>query len=338
LIDTLPWQAEQWQALVQRYNNSQLPHALLFSGPTGIGKRQFADSFAASLLCHQPSEAGQSCDQCRGCTLRLAGNHPDLVEIEPEEAGKAIKIDQIRALSDFTSLSAQFDHGYKVIILEPAENMNRAAANSLLKTLEEPTDNTVLILVTSAPQRLLPTIRSRCQAINFIAPTHTTAVNWLNSQLSGGDASKWLEITEGAPLTALQLANSESSADIEDSYRNSLDALHDLLSNDQDPVSVASQWYKADSLRALRWLSVWVMDIIRLATLNGTGVQPPYLACPGQQDKLQTMAEELQLESLHGFLAKLNEAGRLLVTTQANQQLVIEELLIRWSTLPRTST
>jgi len=338
-MDVLPWQIEQWQALVQRHSNGQLPHALLFSGPSGIGKRQFADLFAASLLCQHPSETGQPCGECRGCTLRLAGNHPDLVEIEPEEPGKAIKIDQIRALADFTSLSAQFDHGYKVIILEPAENMNRAAANSLLKTLEEPTENTVLMLVTSAPQRLLPTIRSRCQAINFTAPTLSVAADWLTTVLAGDDdPRKWLEISEGAPLTALRLASSENRVDIEETYRNSLNALRDLLSHEQDPVAVAAQWYKADSLRALRWLNVWVMDIIRLATLNGTGTLPPYLACPEQQDKLQTIANKLELEGLHHFLAKLNQAGRLLVTTQANPQLVVEELLIRWSTLPRTST
>jgi len=337
-MNILPWQTGQWSALIERRSTGKLPHALLLSGTTGIGKRQFADAFVANLLCQQPTETGGACGTCRGCTLRLAGSHPDLVTIEPEEAGKAVKIDQIRALAEFTALSAQFEHGYKVIILEPAENMNRAAANSLLKTLEEPAANTVLILVTSAPQRLLATIRSRCQQVTFTAPGYEAAINWLGSQLPGDNAARWLEISDGAPLAALQLANSEHSAEIEDAYRTYLDTLSDLLTLEQDPVSVANQWYKADSLRALRWLSVWVMDIIRLATLAGTGIRPPYLACPGQQDTLQTLADRIELEALHGYLAKLNEAGRLLVTTQANQQLVIEELLIRWSALPRSST
>ncbi len=328
-MNLLPWQTTQWQQLVSRRRQGKLPHAVLLSGPEGLGKRQFAEQFAESLLCHDNDENGGACGKCRGCLLLKAGSHPDFKRIEPEEAGKAIKVDQVRALSSFTVLSAQFDHGYKVVLIGPAENMNRASANSLLKTLEEPADNTILILLTSAPQRLLATIRSRCQRLNFIAPDYATATQWLNTQ-SVTNPQQWLEIADGAPLAALDLFNHDDES-IESRYGSGLETLEALQSRRKDPISIAAEWQKKDSLRTVKWLTNWVMDIIRLAQ----GGQANSISCPSQQSRLTNLAKQLDIGGLHAYLPHLYEATRLLGTTQVNQQLLLEEILIRWAALPK---
>jgi len=332
----LPWQTEQWQQLTKRYRQGKLPHAILLSGPSGIGKHQFAEQLSHSLLCAEPTSNGMACGQCRSCLLLKAENHPDLIKIEPEEAGKAIKVDQVRGLSDFSVLSAHVDGGNKVIVLDPAENMNRAAANSLLKTLEEPVKNTILLLVTSHPQRLLATIRSRCQRLDFISPEHVLASNWLSS-MQVEQPEQWLEIAGGAPLTALRLANSveKEDKDIIVHYQSGLDVLEALLSRQQDPISIASKWEKTNSLRAIGWLTNWVMDLIRLASMTNMEESPPYMACPSQLLRLRALASKLDIDGLHGYLERLYEAARLLATTQVNQQLLLEEILIRWAALPK---
>jgi len=332
-MNPLPWQTDQWQQLVSRRRQGKLPHAVLLSGPEGLGKHQFAEQFAASLLCQDTSDDGFACGQCRGCTLLKADTHPDIARIVPDEPGKNIKVDQIRGLSNFTVLSAQFEKGYKVVLLDPAENMNRAAANSLLKTLEEPADNTILLLLTSAPQRLLATIRSRCQRIDFVAPAFQTARAWLEKE-SVQDPEQWLEIADGAPLSALALANGENNS-IAERYQSGLEVLEALLQRRQDPLSIAAEWQKQDAIQALRWLTSWVMDMIRLASASGNGHALPYMACPGQQSRLSGLANQLDLDGLHSYLGRLYEASRLLTTTQVNQQLILEEILIRWAALPK---
>jgi len=328
-MNLLPWQTEQWQQLVSRQRQDKLPHAVLLSGAEGLGKRQFANQFAESLLCHDNNADATACGQCRGCLLLRAGSHPDIKYIEPEEAGKAIKVDQVRALTNFTVLSAQFDQGYKVVLIGPAENMNRAAANSLLKTLEEPADNTVLILYTSAPQRLLATIKSRCQRLNFIAPTYAVATEWLTSQ-SVANAQQWLEIADGAPLAALNLAHHEDDS-IEARYESGLDTLEALQARRKDPISIAADWHKKDSLQVLKWLTNWVMDIIRIAQ----GGHSVTITCPSQHARLENFANQLDADALHAYLPHLYEALRLLSTTSVNQQLLLEEILIRWAALPK---
>ncbi len=325
----LPWQTAQWQQLVSRQRQGKLAHAVLLSGAQGLGKRQFAEQFAESLLCHDKGENAAACGQCRACLLLKAGSHPDIKYIEPEEEGKAIKVDQVRALTDFTVLSAQFDQGYKVVLIGPAENMNRAAANSLLKTLEEPAENTILLLYTHAPQRLLATIKSRCQRLNFVAPTYTLSTEWLKQQ-SVANAEQWLEIADGAPIAALNLARNDDES-IASRYESGLDTLEALQSRQRDPVSIAAEWQKKDSLRAVKWLTNWVMDIIRLAQ----GGSVASLSCPSQQSRLTSLANRLDVDGLHAYLAHLYEASRLLGTTQVNQQLLLEEILIRWSALPK---
>src|SRR5690606_26968585 len=149
-----------WQQICAQQAANKLPHALMLAGPKGIGKRHLAEALAHLLLCLAPVE-GTPCGKCRSCQLNHAQPHPDFLMLAPEEGSKAIKVDQVRGLIESLGKTAQ-QGGYKVLVLEPAEAMNINSANALLKSLEEPANNTLLILVSHTPSAVLPTIRSRC--------------------------------------------------------------------------------------------------------------------------------------------------------------------------------
>lgn len=146
MADIYPWQQALWSQLGGR---AQHAHAYLLYGPAGIGKRALAEHWAAQLLCQRPAAAG-ACGECKACQLLAAGTHPDYFVLEPEEAEKPIRVDQVRDLVGFVVQTAQLG-GRKVVLLEPAEAMNVNAANALLKSLEEPSGDTVLLLISHQP-------------------------------------------------------------------------------------------------------------------------------------------------------------------------------------------
>lgn len=318
----LPWQQDIWHRLQQARSRQRLPHALLFSGPEGVGKQDFALRFAQSLLCTSIDEAGQPCGRCRHCQLFQAGNHPDLQMIGPEEGSKSgeIKVDMIRALSDGASLTAK-SGGHKLIIIRPADRMNSAAANSLLKTLEEPTSNTVLVLLTDRPSRLLPTIRSRCQRFTFTLPDRAQALTWLQGRIQHGDPQTLLDLAGGAPLKALAVDDPE----ILEQYRIAFQAFLGLAQVRIDPVKLAEQWTKYDIKRLLEWLLGWVIDMVRLKACAA----PPILFNRDQRQALQRLAEGLNSQRLQRFLAQVYEL-RNLADSNLNPQLMLERLLLEW--------
>ncbi|MCU7810034.1 MAG: DNA polymerase III subunit delta', partial [Candidatus Thiodiazotropha sp. (ex Notomyrtea botanica)] len=206
----LPWQDEQWLRLQQARQQGRLPHALLFGGPRGVGKEAFALAFAQATLCPDSDDEGRPCGICRHCHLLHSGTHPDFQWVVPEEESKSgeIKIDAIRKLTASAGLTAQ-SGGHKVVIIQPAHRMNTAAANSLLKTLEEPTRDTLIILLTDQPARLLPTIRSRCQQVHFQIPPNQDSLDWLGGKIKHADGETLLSLASGAPLLALKLDDAD---------------------------------------------------------------------------------------------------------------------------------
>jgi DNA polymerase-3 subunit delta' len=222
------WNKPALEAIVATL--SRLPHALLIHGAPGIGKLALAEHLARLILCESPAAPTEPCGHCGPCRWALAGNHPDLRRIEPESLAPAvageegarqektarpsteIKVDQIRELADFLNVGSHRG-GRRVAIVHPAEAMNLHAANSLLKSLEEPSPSVVFLLVSHRPARLLPTIRSRCVAVPVPMPEPGVARGWLAEQ-GVAEAERWLAFSGGAPLLALEYAHAEKAADL----------------------------------------------------------------------------------------------------------------------------
>lgn len=225
----LPWQRETasgWLAQRDRF-----AHAWLIHGMPGIGKLEFARAAAASLLCESPVQQF-ACGHCAACTWVASGNHPDLRRVRPEaiavqegaasgdgmdegagEGGaakrapsKEIRIDQIRALESWFN-TATHRGGWRVALVYPAQALNVISANALLKVLEEPPPNTVFLLVVDAPDRLLPTLVSRCRRLPLPAPGPEPSLRWLREQ-GVSTPEDWLAAAGGAPLAAWRLAQS----------------------------------------------------------------------------------------------------------------------------------
>jgi DNA polymerase-3 subunit delta' len=209
---TLPWHDEPWQRLQARRQRDAMPHALLLAGPAGLGKRAFAQRLVQGLLC-QNARDGDACGECRSCLLFQAGTHPDVIALgfglrKDGVQRSEIVVDQIRELSARLAKVSQFG-GWQIATIEPADAMNVAAANALLKTLEEPAAQTLLLLVADAPWRLPQTIRSRCQRIEFQLPETAQAVAWL-SALGVPEPTQALAAAGGNPGLARALAEDGS--------------------------------------------------------------------------------------------------------------------------------
>jgi DNA polymerase-3 subunit delta' len=319
-----PWQCNIWQALESRWHDGRLPHALLLSGQQGLGKQAFAHAFAQALLCQKPLDDGTACGKCTGCQLFQAGSHPDYAVIKPLEEGKAIGIDQIREVCRYLALTSQYG-GYKAVIITPADRMTTAAANSLLKTLEEPVGHTLLMLVTSRPNALLPTIRSRCQHVKYRRPPVSEVLPWLQKQVgSDQDAELLLALAQGSPLTAANMAR----ADMLSSRRTLLDDLQKIVEGNADPVVTADNWTKSGANQVLYWLTAWVADMIRLKFT----VQATLLTNRDILQVLQSLAERVELQRLYNYWDEITRSSRLL-EGQVNLQLLMEEVFIGWSGL-----
>jgi DNA polymerase-3 subunit delta' len=322
----LPWLVSTFADLQQRRAQGRLAHALMFVGPAGIGKHQLAERFAQSLLCAQPHADGQPCGHCHACSLYAAGTHPDLFRLSPEEDSKNIRIDQIRALIEGMSLSSHYGR-HKVVILNPADAMNIAAANALLKTLEEPPADTILLLVTDRPSFLPATIRSRCQTLRLALPARDEAQAWLATQLGNPEeAAVLLALAGGAPLAALDLADEQLAR-----RQEMLNGWQQLASGKADPVKLAADWVKPGLRLPITWIYGWVADMIRLR--NGGENQ---LTNQDAKAALQNLAEELDLTLLYGLLDRVTETIKL-ANSQVNPQTLMEGILLYWSNLPRNA-
>jgi len=256
-----PWHGESWSKLIARRGQDRLPHALLLCGATGLGKRAFADAFAAALLCQRPRADGTACGECRACHLVHAGTHPDFVRVNLElrDDGKPrteIIVEQIRQLSERLALTPQFG-GWQIVLIDPADAMNVSASNALLKTLEEPTPATLIALIADQPARLSATIRSRCQRIDFRSPARGDAQGWLVAQ--GVDAktgSAALAASGGNPGLALAWAKAGGLATRDDVAKD----LRNLCAGKASVIEVANRWSKAEPESRLWFASMLLQD------------------------------------------------------------------------------
>lgn len=326
MLNLLPWQQQQWQQLLTARQNEKLAHALLLSGPRGIGLEQFAQILAASLLCSAPLKNSLPCGHCRACSLFETGNHPDIYWIEPEEEGKQIKVEQLREMIDFINLKSQYER-YKIAVITPADNMNRSAANTLLKTLEEPPGSSLLVLISERPNLLPITIRSRCQQLVFRSVYDHTGVNWLREKIPADlSPEELLRIAGGAPLAALTL--------IEHGYlekQKTIIADLDLLQMAQaDPIKVAERWNGYGALEVLEWLLQMFRDMLRIRNSVEPAVFYPseVLSC---MRRLTNGLDLYRLMRCHDLVLKNYQLGTGQVSY--NTQGLLEEFVIYWQSL-----
>jgi DNA polymerase-3 subunit delta' len=325
-----PWLSSAWDQLVAR--RQALPPALLIQGRSGLGKTALGTAFAQSLLCEGATEA-PPCGRCEACLWFRQGNHPDFRLLQPEAldespppegdvrrrdgeaASRQIRIDQVRDLQAFLAIGTH-RRGLRVVLIRPAEAMNVAAANALLKGLEEPLPGTVFLLVSSAPDRLLPTVRSRCQRVLVAPAPAADAVPWLTSQgVSDPDAA--LAYAANAPLAAL-----ENAAD-----RPVRDALlRALASGERDALALVDACQAAAPVQVIVWLQKWVADLVLARVAGRTRYHLRQLPA------VRALAESAALEPLLRFERSL-DACAAVAQHPLNARLFLEAIFIRYTRL-----
>lgn len=329
------WQIKQWKQMWSAKQENRLAHALLVTGIAGTGKAQFVESFVRAYCCKQNKTIDSDVvptDECscHACRLITGRAHPNVLWIEPEKIGSAIKVDQIRNISDFINQTSLQDE-YRIVIINPADEMNINAANALLKTLEEPSPGSILILISNHAAQLPATILSRCQRIIFPRPDTELALTWLNKQLSSHhkkleinlDTELLLRLANGAPLAAMQLVKMEIL-----SARTYLFQTLYLLSQKQaDPIQVAAKIQDLEIIPFLDFMLTWIMDLLRL-----------HLGCAKDEILNQDFATQLIAIQHQCFLHSINKymdylqhvRGQIQMGINLNKQLMIENVLIRW--------
>jgi DNA polymerase-3 subunit delta' len=310
--DMCPWLTDHWSFFLQRLNDKRLAHALMVTGPEGIGKMSLTSVMVARLLCIE-AQSGP-CGNCQSCKLLAGGAHPDCFELQPEEGSEVIKVQQVRGLISSLELTTTVSE-CKVAFIHPAENMNIAAANALLKSLEEPVGNTVLILVTANPGRLPITIRSRCQVISIHQPEQKLAADWLEERTgkNRAEVDAALQAAGGSPFRALGYLDSPEL----DAYAQVRQGLATLLIRPGTVSSISSQLNELEPVDLWRWLSMCASDAVKsTATGSPSGWLPTEVKLTGKDLlRLQHQAD----------------INRHLTATQVRGDLLLQSWLIRWA-------
>ncbi len=324
-----PWQNSVWQSFIRQVENGVLPHALLVGGGDGIGVEKLGAAMAHYLLCRSPME-GVACGGCKACLLIRAGSHPDLVEIEAEGKGKAIKVDQIRSLTAFVSKTSQ-QGGRKLVIINPAESMNLNAANSLLKCLEEPAGDTVLILLSLEPSRLMPTIRSRCSKVSVLPPSNADSIAWL-SELGVEEPQTLLDECGQAPLLALEWWHN-------DYFQQRIKMCESLVALSEGAVSVGTvvqSWSSYSALDVINATLTWLDRLIReRVSSDGNAQKRASEVWASLRDATAAIPETLLFRFRDALCQRKAHIQR---NSNLNSTLILEELLMDWKAMIRHSS
>jgi DNA polymerase-3 subunit delta' len=326
--ELLPWMRDHYNRLLGLATSGKLAHAYLFGGQQGLGKLMLARHFAHYLLCSD-KQGDQPCGMCRECQLIAAGSHPDLKLIQPEESSE-IKIDQVREIIEFISKTSQRG-GYKIVLVNPAEAMNIHSANALLKVLEEPSRNTLLVLVSHQPALLMATIRSRCHSMKFNRPPPSIVIPWLESKNIHASAEELLRMANNVPLRALKLADDDALHD-----RTVLHTVLEKLLQGSLGISEAAaecgQYDLEDNIEAMM---LCVADILAhnqsQTAQNGEQLHDHDLAT-----LVAFFQNRTKLKQLHEFYRELVGARRAVnSTSNPNKLLILESLFYSWAATAR---
>lgn len=296
----------------------RLAHAYLFVGPEGVGKHLTAVMLAKAMNCQWPSESGDCCERCPSCIKINSSNHADVILVEPD--GEMIKIDQIRGLQRRLHYRPM-EGGRRACLIDPADKMNEAASNALLKTLEEPPEETHLFLITSRPHRLLSTIQSRCQWVKFKPLSSSQIIQILQrahhldlekasfyASLAGGSAGQALSLSDRVDfekrLEWLRLFTGVSTKNPEEIWE-----ICERLAKEEDLHDLMDLW------------KLWVRDLL-VCKIQGRGLINHDL-----REQITIQAERYSLDRLDFLYALVSDVQRA-ITLNANRQLALETLLL----------
>lgn len=313
---TYPWQVQAWRNVQQAKADDHLHHALLFSGEEGCGNEAFIEALAQSLLCLQPATDGVACGKCRSCQVFASHAHPDFMSITLLEDKQFILIEQIRELNYFLGLSRSYSPR-RVVSITPADRMNVNAANSLLKSLEEPAPDTHILLLSAHPAALLPTIRSRCQSIRLPLPTHPEALAWLQQQVLQHPAEHLLDSASGRPLAALELDTTDTLVH----RKQWLEHLIQCVQGEGNITEISAHWEKFDKARLLDWQCFWLLSLLK----HGVGISEGSSVAV-ELRKLHALLDQQHILNIYDRLLELKK----LATHPLNSRLYIESMLISW--------
>ncbi len=305
LLQPLPWQTALLGDLLRQHAAGQLGHALMLSGPAGIGKRSFTRALVAALLCARRGD--HACGECPSCVQLIAGSHPDLQwlrRLEDERSGRLkrdISIDQVREMIERLMLAAQNGHG-KFAVIDRVDELNAAGRNAVLKTLEEPPAETVLVLLSERPLGLPATVRSRCRRLRMAPPPVAEAQAWLQAQ---GVDDTWLPWSGGAPLQVVAWAADQTDAH----FRRWQQAMSEIQRDRLSPLAMAAEVGKDNASLFVEWLIRWLHQCLR----QSLGGRPAPVPLP--------LLDPLIDEAL---------AARGELAGNVSPQLVLESLLSLW--------
>ena len=314
--DSLPWLAGAQQRLRAAFSAERLPHSLLLLSAPGLGAEQLANWIAGLALCESPGP--KPCGVCASCLLLRADSHPDYYVVRLEEDAQQIKVDQVRGLIESLALKS-YRGGFKVGVIEGAEALNANGANAFLKTLEEPTANTMLIMIARPSHRLPATIASRCLRLTLRPPSTEAALAWLEAAAPPG-AHSWeaaLGLAGGAPLRALEL----DASGLRELDRDMLESLRQLGEDSVDVTLLADRWMKSDPQLRLAWLENWITR--RVYAALGTAVSRQ----SAEPVRLPAALLKPKIRALFELLDAARELRRF-ASTGMNHQLALEALLL----------
>jgi DNA polymerase III subunit delta' len=324
--ESLPWLHGAQQRLRAAHAAQRLPHSLLLLSTPGLGAEQLANWITALALCE--SLGSRPCGVCASCQLLRADSHPDSYVVRVEDDAHQIKVDQVRGLIESLALKS-YRGGYKVGVIEGAELLNANGANAFLKTLEEPTADTVLIMIARPSHRLPATIASRCLRLTLQPPSKEDAAAWLTAHAElrasapGADsaaAPSWdvaLALAGGAPLLALEFESVGIAALDSDMH----ESLRQLTDNSADVTLMAERWMKSNPGLRITWLENWITQRVHaslVAAASHQSAEPVRLPAALLKPKIRTLFE---------LLDAARELRRL-ASTGMNQQLALEALLL----------
>ena len=340
-----PWHSGLYERLASQRAKGQLPHALLFTGPPGIGKEAFLYSWVSGLICKTPLVderfGQQACGECDSCRQHLAGSYPDCLVLSPEPDNRRvfenyppqssqarerarktprtiISVDQVRELIDWLGQSSH-NGELRVVLLLPADALNKEAANALLKALEEPPADTLFVLLSERPLNLLATLRSRCQRIDFPVPDRDGALEWLGAEYPVADRQRALLFAAGAPRHAqdLLVANEMQR------WLEPIEQLTALITGSTSLLQVAGDWERHDRV----WLTGLLQGWLRILVGRHAGLTETDEAVVGKH--LRVQSDGLHLDGVFELFGLLNGY----VATQniaLNKRLLWEDFLLVW--------